>query len=571
MASSLIINTIQVYFDSVLEMDNEGVVAMFEALISSGLSGFLGCSSAIFETALMEFFHNASVRDGVVVSTIQGKPVAILEEMFASTFQLPLEGLSDLHEVPQDLVIEARVSFRTMVGSFDAVTHERFLMMTAIHGGINWSKILFKVLKDMVTPGSKQVRGFAVQICIVLKGTPDLELGESKEFPPLKILTANNIGKYIAINKNIAIEDVEDEPVMEKQAEKKKTVLAGIEHSIDVNDEDDNLDGAENEIARKMASFTAPKQFLKEPLRSGEDDDISGVEQPITVEGPTRIKFGLGIQILGVSEVDPYTAKVVSGPLSSIADLASVKDIIVKEKQFLTWAETDSLETAVRRQEYIIAKYREMLLRKFLEAHRQNFKAGQPMTAIDLRIIELLSNAHIFAFETLQAQMRLHGVKWDRICGSRLFEGDSLYRGLFINVRKEVQLQKTALSLDILESQQKLQSQQVACSQAYDDKLKKIEDRQDALSHKIMEFRVQAQENYNHLMSQLSELVDYINRGRDDKKGESGSSRGPQPPGDRGRPGSGDGGNRSRGGSRTEPPRKRGGGGSQRRDWRYWI
>ncbi|KZV56948.1 mucin-2-like [Dorcoceras hygrometricum] len=98
MASSLTSNTIQVYFDSVLEMENEGMVAMFEALISSGLSGFLGCSSAIFETALVEFFHNASVRDSVVVSTIQGKPVAISEELFASTLKLPLEGLSDLHE-----------------------------------------------------------------------------------------------------------------------------------------------------------------------------------------------------------------------------------------------------------------------------------------------------------------------------------------------------------------------------------------------------------------------------------------------------------------------------------------
>ncbi|KZV29080.1 hypothetical protein F511_30075 [Dorcoceras hygrometricum] len=182
-----------------------------------------------------------------------------------------------------------------------------------------------------------------------------------------------------------------------------------------------------------------------------------------------------------------------------------------------------------------------MILRNVLEAHRQNFKAGQPTSAIDLQIIVLLSNDHLFA---------LHGLKWERICSSRLFEGeirdrgavlarlerwfteilnqqDMMYRGLFSNVRQEFQLQKAALSLDILASQQKLQSQQVVCSQAYDDKLKSIEDRQDALSHEIMEFRVQAQENYNHLMSQLSELVDYINRGRDDKKEESGSSRGP--------------------------------------------
>ncbi|KZV33845.1 splicing factor 3B subunit 1-like [Dorcoceras hygrometricum] len=421
-------------------MDKEGMVAMFEALISSGLSRFLGCSSAIFETALVEFFHNASVRDGVVVSTIQGKPVAISEELFASTFALPLEGLCDLHEVPQDLILEARSAFsydgklvstsckkrelvfefrllndilaKSVTGlcdlhevpqdlilearsafsydgklvstsckkrelvfefrllndilaksvtvkarSFDAVTHERFLMMTAIYGGIpvNWIKILFKVLKDMVTPGSKQDRGIP---------SSEYSYGEAK---------------YIAINKNIVVEDVEDEPVVKKQAEKKKavskkrsahtiespvvkrkrttgkaipaatdlallpadsdddvvekeldvvdvgeqqreastaddvdkiiemilteteqmetdmresdmvidridmdteTVLADTERSSAVNDEDDNLDGAENEIDRKMASFTASKQLLQEPLRSGEDDDMSGFKKP---------------------------------------------------------------------------------------------------------------------------------------------------------------------------------------------------------------------------------------------------------------------------------------------------
>ncbi|KZV46885.1 hypothetical protein F511_21111 [Dorcoceras hygrometricum] len=339
-----------------------------------------------------------------------------------------------------------------------------------------------------------------------------------------------------------------------------------------------------------------------------------------------------------------------------------------------------------------------MLLRKFLEDHRKNFKAGQPTTAIDLQIIALLSNAHIFAFETLQAQIRIHGLKWDRICrfepspwltgpgfskkamifgyayqsqlslskwnyplngnsmillppdivavgtvvdvavdpadfvgifcrdlispnpststDSRLFfttddtplgvdqilmapavipldftEPLAQLRASFNQIQTErVQKRDDAEKLkevlllhihrlerrftEILNQQDSLYRglfSNVAFSQAYDDKFKRIEDRKDALSHEIMEFRVQAQENYNHLTSQLSELVDYINRGRDDKKGESGSSCGLQPPDDRGRPGSGDGGNISGGGSRSEPPWKRGGGGSQRRDWRYWI
>ncbi|KZV23728.1 hypothetical protein F511_31778 [Dorcoceras hygrometricum] len=214
MASSLISNTIQVYFDSVLEMDNEGMVVMFEALISSCLSGFLGCSSAIFETALVDFFHNASVGDGVVASTIQGKPEVpqdlVLETRRAFSYDGKLVSTSCKK---RELVFEFRLlndilakSVTVKAGSFDAVTHERFLMMTAIYGGVlvNWSKILFKVLKDM--------------------GAPDLEFGESNEFPPLKILTAKTVGKYIAINKNIVVEDVEDEPVMEKQAEKKKSV-----------------------------------------------------------------------------------------------------------------------------------------------------------------------------------------------------------------------------------------------------------------------------------------------------------------------------------------------------------
>ncbi|KZV06688.1 hypothetical protein F511_45830 [Dorcoceras hygrometricum] len=78
-------------------------------------------------------------------------------------------------------------------GSFDAVTHERFLMMTTITGGvkINWGRLLFNIFKDMVTPGSRQAKGYAVQICILLKNVPNLEL-------------------YIAINDNIAVEDLED-------------------------------------------------------------------------------------------------------------------------------------------------------------------------------------------------------------------------------------------------------------------------------------------------------------------------------------------------------------------------
>ncbi|KZV19957.1 zinc finger protein 6-like [Dorcoceras hygrometricum] len=103
-------------------------------------------------------------------------------------------------------------SVTVKAGSFDAVTHERFLMMTAINGGvkINWGRLLLNIFTDMVMPGSRKARGYAVQICILLNNVPNLDLGDSKEFPPLKILTARTVGRYISINDKISIEDVED-------------------------------------------------------------------------------------------------------------------------------------------------------------------------------------------------------------------------------------------------------------------------------------------------------------------------------------------------------------------------
>eukprot|EP00257_Ricinus_communis_P019781 XP_015578867.1 splicing factor 3B subunit 1 [Ricinus communis] len=49
--------------------------------------------------------------------------------------------------------------------------------------------------------------------------------------------------------------------------------------SIPVNDDDD-LDIGDNEVARKLASYTAPKSLLKEMPRGGDDDNDSGFKKP---------------------------------------------------------------------------------------------------------------------------------------------------------------------------------------------------------------------------------------------------------------------------------------------------
>ncbi|KZV38133.1 hypothetical protein F511_01660 [Dorcoceras hygrometricum] len=621
MASSLVSNTNQVHFASVLAMDNSEMVAMFEALVASGLNGFQGCMSDIFDNDLIEFYQNASVRDDKVVSTVQGKLVEISEEVFARTFQLQVEGLIDIHEVPNDLIFDARTEFSltreqlstsykkrelkieyrllsdivaklitVKAGSFDIVTHERFLSMTAIFGGmsVNWGRFLFKIFKDMVTPETRQARGYAVHICILLNNIPDLELGDSVEFPPLKILTAKTVGRYIAINDKISIDNVEGlagksrvkkTPVkravskkrsaadIDEQIVKKKRTLNGkaapskaklelVSVALDAEpiqtvdptsaddvdsiieqvvsettcmDTEEELETVAFETSvetQRLKTFLEPEAakgtemgtVLKDHVVTQSDNilvvvtespaattakeivlaPVTDVEQlsseqmsiddllkripgdmmlpSILAAEPTKIKFGLGISIPGVANGDLYKASlpkialtdkgkaplvkdsVVKGhparemvdlifgdiefliklrenvidevstfyhsfSLRRLAVLQSLnKDIAAKEENVLTWGETDSMQVALQRKVYILAKYREMLLRMFLESHRANFSPVQPWSVMALQIIDLLSVAHSTDIKHLLMQKQALELQWTRPCCSMLFE-----------------------------------------------------------------------------------------------------------------------------------------------------
>ncbi|KZV58371.1 oligopeptide transporter 3-like [Dorcoceras hygrometricum] len=292
-------------------------------------------------------------------------------------------------------------------GSFDVVTHERFLMMSSIHGGV--------------------------------KGARDLELGESKEFPPLKILTAKTVGTYVAKNMNIAVEEVADEPVVKKAAPNRRPAPA-------------------------------------------------------------------------------------VGPLS---------DIAAKEEQILAWAETDSLQTA----------------------------SGTPTTAIDLQVLAMLSDVHRSALKKLLEQMREHKLEWTRLIDSKLFEEDHIDRGA-INARSNTNIRSICWIrfLVLIDGSWiamegpvmwEMKDQKAALSQDFGDQLA-------AIRNDLLKLRVESQQNFQTLSSKFSEIIAYINRGGDAKKGEI--SRCPQPPPDnRSRPG--DGGSRPiGGGSRSEPQIKRGSG-----------
>ncbi|KZV19680.1 hypothetical protein F511_41706 [Dorcoceras hygrometricum] len=189
----------------------------------------------------------------MVVSTVHGVIVEFSEHLFAETFELPVGGLTDLTKIPKDLVFDARsiVSFSgepvsmsgnkkemkfeylilcdimaktisVKAGSFDALTMENFLMLTAIicEVKINWNRVLFNILKDMVTAGSRQAKGYAIQISLLLKNIPNLEMGESTEFPSSKILIDKTVHRFIVLNEKVGAEVVAAAPQVKKAPKK---------------------------------------------------------------------------------------------------------------------------------------------------------------------------------------------------------------------------------------------------------------------------------------------------------------------------------------------------------------
>ncbi|KZV37088.1 hypothetical protein F511_15541 [Dorcoceras hygrometricum] len=244
-------------------MDDPGMVSMFEALKASGLKGFLGCPAVVYEDALVDFFENASVRNGVVFSTVGGQIVKISEKLFAESFELPVEGLEELSEMPKDAIFDARsivsmtgeqinlsgrknqmkMPYRLLcdivakaisvkAGSFNAITVEKFSLMTAVVCGVkmNWAKYLFGILKKMVAVKTKQAKGFAIQICLLLATFPAVDLGEASAFPASKILSKKTVLRFVSINDRDGAEEIK-EAAKKKDVSKKRTA-ADIEVAV---------------------------------------------------------------------------------------------------------------------------------------------------------------------------------------------------------------------------------------------------------------------------------------------------------------------------------------------------
>ncbi|KZV14498.1 hypothetical protein F511_42799 [Dorcoceras hygrometricum] len=226
MAISFFVNAMQVDFASVLAMEHSGMVRMFKSLEYTGLKGFLEASGSVYEGAVLEFFANAKVIFGMIISFVANRKLALTKEVFAESFGLPTEGITRFLDIPKQNVVEMwrrfsgsdvpfrapskkkemKVVFRLLhekvakalcakAGSFDVVTSEQLDLMLAITAGlkVNSAQVLFQVLLSMVSNPNRQSQGFAVQISVLLQNLVQSDLGATVKLHPQKVLTNKSV------------------------------------------------------------------------------------------------------------------------------------------------------------------------------------------------------------------------------------------------------------------------------------------------------------------------------------------------------------------------------------------
>ncbi|KZV13600.1 hypothetical protein F511_45240 [Dorcoceras hygrometricum] len=385
---------------------------------------------------------------------------------------------------------------------------------------MNWAKFLFSILKKMVSAGSKQAKGFSIQISLLLANFPSLELGESSEFPASKVLTKKTVLPFVSINDRDGAEEVtgaakkkavlKKRPAADvgaavpkkKRSFKKKSVssmelVEVAEEAIPIQQVAEPLDIEEPRCSSADAVDLIIQQVLDETRAADATADITQpavtkeknwfdlpyddlvkqweAERPVVTASDTEDEIATvdvapavgvhipvndkGKQILvekdpvkGNPAAEHYSlicadidllvslrAQVIDEVATffhsfSLKKLATInfEEMYRKEEQVLSWGETESPQEAIQRKFYILLKYRTVLVWKFLDAWRANFVPGQGSSAVDIQVIELLSDLYLSLLEELAKEARAHNLIWNKPCCSNIFEGSPRDRGAVI-------------------------------------------------------------------------------------------------------------------------------------------
>ncbi|KZV50464.1 leucine-rich repeat extensin-like protein 6 [Dorcoceras hygrometricum] len=527
MTSSLISNTNQVYFASVLGMDNEGMVAMFEALISSGLNG-QAKGYAVQICTLLKNVPNLKLGDYK-----EFPPLKILTDKTVSRYiainnNIAVEDVDDEPRVKKTPVKKA-VSKKRSAATADKPTVKRKRTLVGKVAVVAKGSALVTVAQEAVP----------LQIVAPIFDMPHAPTRKARK-RKLRLKPGSDdesvekeqvVGTVAEKERETSVDDVDsiivqvlaDTTLLETDMEEPGVIV--VEEPVGSKADDITVGDTEriwiyypDPSERLIATEGEQFQGIEIEVVATTDEESMYIEEnlaqipdnmflpSIKAADITQIRYGQGIEI---REVDFYKASIpqiddsdkgkeslvedsIQGhPAREICSLIcadidflvqlreqviedvvqffnyfSFRESLVEDSiqghpareicslicadidflvqlreqviedvvQFFNYFsfQTDSVLIAIQRRVLIIAKYRELLLRKFLEARWHNFVSGTPTTAIDLKVLELFTVDNHFALKVLLRQVQEHKLEWTRPSNSLLFEGDNIVRGYFI-------------------------------------------------------------------------------------------------------------------------------------------
>ncbi|KZV53683.1 pentatricopeptide repeat-containing protein chloroplastic [Dorcoceras hygrometricum] len=477
-------------------MNDPGMVSM-----ASGLQGFLGCSAVIHEDALLEFFANGTVRDGLVVSTVHVVTVEISEQLFAEMFELPVEGLTDLTDVPKDKIFYAKsivsltgepvrtsgtksqmkIHFRLLcdimvksisVGSFNAITVEKFAMVTAVVCEV-------KPIISSEVPRQRQYDGTLPPVSDLFKTFKKLLADVHLELAQFVITV-----KLLPVGARNFFRDI----VVVEPASRllRPTVTSRVWFQLCTVFTQFCLFHRINSV--DVSDFVSSIALERTALRS-----VQMAGSPILVS-PNSVSVASVLQMLD----EPSSSE------SSSDDIS------------MNFADQDTAATTSAP----IPDFQEALhqLRASIEQLRERDDGGAKNK--DTLLL------HLHNFEK-QVIARLDAQ--DRVLGALRRDSNDPRNLLSLELQsshKQLGNQIVTTGLDVVDVRRVVRE----IHQELNARINSLDEQVAATRNDLLEFSAQAQQTINIITSQLSELVAYINRGGDNKKGESSSSRGPQPP-----------------------------------------
>ncbi|KZV19900.1 hypothetical protein F511_31603 [Dorcoceras hygrometricum] len=329
MASSLIVNALQVNFDSVLTFPEEGMVKML-ALESTGLHGFLGCPPVLYEQDLKQFFSIAFVKENEVISAVQGKFVGISEELFAGAFGLPIAGLTDMTEVPKDLFYDARSIFSASGDGDQVIKASQGLCSSEEH----CSPLILSGSSRRFRPSFWTIEVALDSSCEALSFHTSFGgcEGERQYRTLISLLrslaTMRRVVNYHSswvrqwqvLTETVEVEDVEtdlEEPVPQGVIHEEETLVENEKEKDKGKSIAQIIDSTDTEPLSKVLELTEKSTSDEESMYI--DDILTQIPEEkmlpsVTAAEPTKITFGSGIEI---REIDYAKAEVTNQHFST--------------------------------------------------------------------------------------------------------------------------------------------------------------------------------------------------------------------------------------------------------------